>query len=218
MNKKIILMFSLLLLVGCGTKDNKMNTNILENDEENIVKESVYVDDNPIKIGIYQDDLNLTREYNTKKEEKKDLVFSVYFTNKDNLEYVNQKNNWHKYYDEYTDINKYKVGFNISFYVGEKKVETNVLGPESLFAFNPYFYIYLYDDINQKDGTFYSHLEENDINDNTIISSIKLYLVEPETITSSIYLTAFTYDEDDFDEFGNYRGISRFTTEIKWTK
>ena len=48
------------------------------------------------------------------------------------------------------------------------------------------------------------------------MSSIKLmWGVTANEIASDIELTIFTYDEDDFDEEGNYRGISKFTTIIE---
>ena len=48
------------------------------------------------------------------------------------------------------------------------------------------------------------------------MSSIKLmWANEASQIDSNIELTVFTYDEDDFDENNNYRGISKFTTIIE---
>ena len=53
--------------------------------------------------------------------------------------------------------------------------------------------------------------------DNTIISSIKLFLAqEGKKITSPITLTVFTYDsDDDFTEDNHYRGISSYTVIIE---
>ena len=83
------------------------------------------------------------------------------------------------------------------------------------YAFEPYFYTYIYDDINQPDYTFYSHLEENDINDETIFSSIKIFLRDPSNITTPIDFTVFTYDDlEDFDENNNYRGNSKYEINI----
>ena len=206
---KLVLIL-LLLLTGC-TKIEEV-VEVQEKKEEEIIK---YSDDNPIKIGIYENDLNLIKEYKTTKENNKDLIFSFYYTDVEVLENRNQKANWNKYYNEYTNIDNYKIGFHFSFYVGEEKIERTILNPEE-YAFNPYFYIYIYDDINQPDYTFYSHLTEEDINENTIFSSIKLYLVEPQQITSKIEFTVFTYDSlDDFDENNNNRGNSKYTITIE---
>ena len=60
----------------------------------------------------------------------------------------------------------------------------------------------------------YSHLEE--VNDNTLMTSIKIYAVDGIDNVQNIILTAFTYDdEDDFDDNGNYRGSSSYTINIK---
>lgn len=92
-------------------------------------------------------------------------------------------------------------------------MDNTFLKPD-IFYFAKYFYVYFYDDIHQKDGTMYSHLEE--VNDNTLMTSIKIYAVDGIDNVQNIILTAFTYDdEDDFDDNGNYRGSSSYTIEIK---
>ena len=89
---------------------------------------------------------------------------------------------------------------------------SNFFEPD-IFRYGKYFYVYLYDDINAPDG-FYSHLE--DMNDDTIITSIKIYAVAGIDDVEEITLTAFTYDnQDDFDDNNNYRGNSKYTITIK---
>ena len=86
-----------------------------------------------------------------------------------------------------------------------------------MYIVTPYIYNYLYDDIHQPDGAWYSHVEENQVTNETIYSSIKLYAAEKTNeISSPITLTVFTYDTaDDFDESGMYRGNSKYTITIK---
>lgn len=209
MKNKIFIMIVLLLLTGCMERDN---TEVFIS--EQIEEIDKYIDDNPITIGIYENDINLVKECELIKESRREIILSFYYTNKESLENNRQKENWHKFFSEYTNIDDYKIGFNFSFYVGETKIEKTILKPET-FAFEPYFYIYIYDDINQFDNTFYSHLEEMDINENTIFSSIKIFLMEPLNITSPIKFTVFTYnDMDDFDENNNYRGNSKYEINI----
>ena len=70
------------------------------------------------------------------------------------------------------NINDYKIGFNIKFILKDgTNYNGNFLEPDE-YKFSDYFYVYLYDDVNQADGTFYSHLEKMD--DNTKITSIKI--------------------------------------------
>lgn len=214
MKKVLIFMILFLIVSGCSKDETLVKEETIE--EKTEAKEDVYIDDNPIVIGIYENDIKLVKEYKTSKTNDTDLIFSVFYTNEDYLDNKTQKYNWNKYFNQYTNINKYKIGYSISFYVGNEKVQKTILEPDT-FAFNPYFYIYLYDDINQPDGTFYSHLETSDVNENTIFSSIKLYLVEVDKITSPIVLTAFTYDGiDDFDDSNVYRGNSKYSITINF--
>lgn len=215
--KKIILILSILtLLTSCSKKDNyiykniSIKTNIIDN----------YIDDNPIKISLYQGNKKITN-YNTTLGNFKDIgVFSAYYTDKDILDNSNTKYNFIKYYQKYNNITNYKIGYYISFYVNDQHIEQLILDPTTKHSMGPYMYVYLYDDINQPDGTFYSHLEPEDINDLTIFSSIKLFLPqEGIKITSPISLTVFTYDNlDDFTKDNHYRGKSSYTINIETTK
>ena len=183
--KKVIIVIVLLLLTGC-VKDKPK---VIEKEEikEEVIEEK-YVDNNPITIGIYENDISLVKEYKLEKVSGNETIFSFYYTNEENLGSKRQKENWYKYFNVYENINDYKIGFHFSFYVGEDKIEKTILKPDT-FVFEPYFYTYIYDDINQPDNTFYSHLEEKDVNDNTIFSAIKLFLRDTSTITSPIEFT-----------------------------
>ena len=78
------------------------------------------------------------------------------------------------------------------------------------------YLVYLYDDIHQT-GSWYSHIEDNAMNEDTILTTIKITTsTKINNVTSDIYLTVFTYNgEEDFDENGNYRGNSTYTTTIR---
>ena len=212
MKKKIfIIIIILLLLTGCTKKEN---IDVITSEKMDDVVEEVYIDDNPITIGIYENGINLVTEYDLIKESRREKVFNFYYTNEEKILSGTQKQNWYKFYSNYTDIDDYKIGFHFSFYVGDAKIEKTILNPY-IFAFEPYFYIYPYDDINQPDNTFYSHLEDDDVNENTIFSSIKIFLMEPKDITSPIKFTVFTYNGlEDFDENNNYRGNSKYEINI----
>ena len=205
-----IFVLSILLLITACTVDENIEVVTPEKSEDI----SKYVDDNPITIGIYENGVSIVKEFKLMKQSRNEKVFNIYYTNEENLGNSNQKENWYKYFSKYTNIDDYKIGFNFSFYVGDTKIEKTVLNPYT-FTFEPYFYIYIYDDINQPDNTFYSHLEEEDVKENTIFSSIKIFLMEPENITSSIKFTVFTYNDlEDFDENNNYRGNSKYEINI----
>lgn len=214
MKRLFLLLTILFLLTGCKEKKEDFYKEIQVDDSK---KADTYVDDNPIKVGIYQDN-HIIKSYTTKLEYMKEItVFNVYYTNKETLDSSNIKYNFTKYYQEYKNIDKYKTGFFIRYEVEGKTIEKLILDASSIHEMSPYIYVYLYDDVNQAPGTFYSHLEPKDMKDSTIISSIKLFSAHKGTLISSpITLTAFTYDSmDDFTEDGHYRGRSSYTIEIK---
>lgn len=217
--KKIIYIIILLLIVGCSLNTTESKEELKEN--KVIEKEEPkYVDDNPIKLGLFLYDNNYHNKSVIKDAYYADFIpntdigsFEVFLTSDEVVEGSSFKDIWNKYYNMYENIDNYKIGFNIKFMLYDgTSYESNILEPD-IYKYSDYFYIYLYDDIHQKDGAFYSHLEE--IDDNTLLTSIKLYAVSGIDKVESIILNAFTYDEDDFDENNNYRGNSLYAIRIK---
>lgn len=209
----------LLILIFSTTSCQKETTGIYskepvisKNNQEEIIK---YQDDNPIKIGLYQNN-KLVHNYKVSLSDHKDIgIFEIYYTNDETLNDNNQKRAWNNYYQKYSDISKYKIGFNISFKTINETIDYLVLDPSEMHH-TDYLYYYLYDDIHQANNSWYSHLETKNISASTIYSSIKLYLANRTyEIVSPITLTVFTYDEDDFDENNHYRGNSSYTISIE---
>lgn len=212
--KKVLLIILLILsLTSC--KDNKTKEIEIPEINDKIVES--YIDTNPIKIGIYKNN-KLLKDYKTETTNNlQDIgVFNIYFTDKEYLDSTWIKYNFNKYYNEYKDISNYKIGFYVSFEADGKKIEKNILSPKDTFVLTPYIYNYLYDDVHQADGAWYSHIEPEDMKDNTVFSSIKLFSADiGSKIKYPITLKVFTYDsEDDFDESGFYRGNSSYTITI----
>lgn len=211
--KKILIIISLLLLTACSNQSNSPKN--IDLDKQLDISINTYQDNNPITIGLYEDE-HLIKDYHVKLTNMKDItVFNIYYTNQDPLENNYIKYNFNKYYKNYENIDKYKIGFIISFEAEGKLYKEQILTPDCEYIFAPYLYIYLYDDINQPNGSWYSHLLPEEVNDKTIFSSIKLFMANKATdISSPITLTVFTYDEDDFDNSNNYIGKSKYTTTI----
>lgn len=223
--KKICLILLFLFLSSCSLKEEKgENNNISEDNiatENTVIEEDKYTDDNPIKLGLFLYDNNYYNKSKLKDTYYTDFVngqdigsFEVFLTDEEMVSGTNFKNTWNKYYDNYDDIDNYKVGFNIKFILNDgTSYGSNFLEPDN-YKFGDYFYVYLYDDVNQADGAFYSHLES--MNDNTLLTSIKIYAVDGIDKVENFILSVFTYDsEDDFDEEGNYRGNSIYAIRIK---
>ena len=220
---KKILLIVVILLVGCTSKaepnyeENKEDTNKEIAQEE--VNKNKYIDNNPIELGLYL----YTGGYNNKEKlstyettfvSGSDIgSFEVFFTDEEVINGTSFKALFNNYYDKYENIDNYKIGYNIEFTLDDGTVNNfNLLEPNT-YLYGDYFYTYLYDDIHVNDGEFYSHLES--INDDTLITSIKIYAVDKIDEVTKIKLTVFTYDnDDDFDENGNYRGISKYSIDI----
>ena len=211
--KKILIIISLLLLTACSNQSNSPKN--IDLDKQLDISINTYQDNNPITIGLYEDE-HLIKDYHVKLTNMKDItVFNIYYTNQDPLENNYIKYNWNKYYKNYENIDKYKIGFIISFEAEGKLYKEQILTTDCEFIFAPYLYVYLYDDINHPNGSWYSHLLPEEVTDKTIFSSIKLFMANKATdISSPITLTVFTYDEDDFDSSNNYIGKSKYTTTI----
>ena len=180
-----------------------------------------YVDDNPIILSLYND---ATRQkltsYTGPFVKNVDIgVFSVFFTDTDKPGSGYFQNVFTKYYNQYTDITAYKIGYYISFKLKSgETMEKVILGPKDDPDFMwDYVRVYLYDDVHQPIGHWYRHLLESEVKDNTLMTSIKLTGNGKTTdIDGAITLTAFAYNgTEDFDPItGHYRGISSYTILI----
>lgn len=221
MIKKVGLLFLILLLSACSVKEKEIyeNKEVDNNINEEIKEE--YVDDNPIKLSLFLYDNNYHNKkriedtYYTNFTSGVDIgSFEVFLTDESTIDGINFKDTWNKYYNNYVDITNYKIGYNIKFVLNDgTSYNSNYLEPDN-YRYGEYFYTYLYDDIHQVDGAFYSHLEN--MEDNTLITSIKIYAVEGIDKVDYFVLSAFTYDgKEDFDEEGNYRGNSIYRVNIK---
>ncbi len=210
--KKILLIIMIILMVGC-TKGEEIKTTPTPIPTITPEPTPEYVDDNPIVVGLYKD-RKLVTEYHKKFKDQTDIaIFSVFFTNEKNVGNNNFKTTWKKYYNLYEDIDDYKIGFEIDVDIDGERQENIMLNPKNQHKIYPTLYAYLYDDIHN--SGYYSHVTMDDVKDNTIYSSIKLYLhKETKKITAPITLTVFTYKNDNDFIDGHYRGNSKYTITI----
>ena len=189
--------------------------------EEEIKKEPEYIDDNPIKLGLYKNYRNgsnrkLITEYSAPWKYHTDISsFEVYYTEDSEISSGNQIKTFDLYKNNYENIDNYKIGYILNFKVNDKNINKTIIRPKDTEDFYDYLEIYLYDDYHRTGG-WYSHTTDEEFNDNTLLTSIKLTAGKKvEEIASDISVTAFTYDNDDFDEEGNYKGISKYQIIVK---
>lgn len=219
MKKNIIILFIIITFIcGCSKKEEVKeikNDDIKEEIIEDIPK---YTDLNNTPIGIYElngNTLKRLSSINKKLNVEEDIgIFQIYPSNEDTI-YLN--NGFaDSFYNEFNKYNNIKIGFNIKFTLNNgEKVSYNILSPSNTFDKWEYLMNYLYDDYANKNKSFYSHIEENDYNENTLFTAIKLQSsYSCGDINSKIELTVFTYDsEDDFLD-NEYRGNSKYTLNI----
>lgn len=223
MKKIIFIMLSLILLVGCNKKEEKPDE--VFDDKKDIVEpkeEEKYIDNNPIELSFYMyygQNTNRKRleTYQTPFITGQDLCsLEIYYTKDEILNINSQKNLWNQYYQNYPNIDNYKIGYKISFTnINNENISKYILSPKDTETVFNYIQLYLYDDIHVQDGVWYSHVTEEEYNTNTILTSIKLTGGDKASeVVSDITLEVFTYDDDDFDGDGNYRGKSKATIII----
>lgn len=204
----IIILFP--LIVGCSNKENNnLNTNVNKNEKEEILQENENevedkIEEDKIEIGMYLYN-NKTRtlldNYKTQFILNQDLLsVEVYNVEKEELEVGSQKELWNKYYEQYKDINP-KVAYHIKFStVDSGIIDKTIYSPKDTEQIYDYMQIYLYDDINQLDNTTYTHITEEEISDDTILTSIKLTgSTKTDSINSDIELSAFMYTDKSVD-------------------
>ena len=217
-NVRILIIVGLLLICGC-TKEKET---LVDNKETTVKKETkeAYIDNNPIKLGIFSSDNNyhdkevILDTYYADFINGSDIAsFEVFLTEDKVIDGNKFRDTWKKYYDKYEDISKYRIGYSIGYTLKDGSSKKSTFLEPDIFRYSEYFYIYFYDDVNAPDG-FYSHLEES--TSNTIMSSVKFYAVGGIEEVDSISIEAFTYlDSNDFDKDNNYRGNSKYTINIK---
>ena len=224
MKKILYLILILLVLTGCNKQEEDITLNNNEpkvEEKEDLEEEEKYIDNNPIKIAFYKKENDIYQKlyrYESKVVSMSEVgVFSIILSDEDEVIGSSIKSLYNSKKEEIENFDNYKIGFNIKFTLNNgTEVNENILRPLDYgsYGFSPYLYAWIYDDVNTTG--WHSHIEENEYSDNTVMSSIKLMWGPASAdIESAIELSVFTYDEDDFDDNGYYRGVSKFTTVIE---
>lgn len=132
------------------------------------------------------------------------------------IAYEDYATTWLNQWNAYEDAASTKIGYEVSIELtnGTGYVDT-ITEPSDTAEIFEYVECYLYDDVHQIPGAWYSHLLEEDITSDTLITSIKLTTGKLIEDVKAITLTVFTYQSDqDFDGItgryigGNYQEIS----------
>lgn len=200
-------------------KVDKITNNIDNNIEENVNNEEVINNESEINIGLYKNYRNgkereLVTEYSTSWKYHQDISsFEVYYTNNELISNDSQIKVFDEYKNNYEDIDYYRIGYKISFKTKNETIEKIIISPKDTEDFYDYLEIYLYDDYHRSGG-WYSHTIEDEFNENTLLTSIKLTAgKKAEEIISDITVTAYLYNIAD--EFNNIIGNNSYSIIVK---
>ena len=212
--KILLILILTLFITGCDKKEEEPIELELLNKEDII--EEVYVDNSNIPLSFY---LYSNSQYNRVDKDlylpwywRQDItVLNILPTNDNNVPGFYMQDIYPRYWNSIEDTEGYKIGFNVSFTTTDGEINCNILKPSDRFKELFYYIaIFLYDDVNAARDSWYDHVDDEEVMDNTVFSSIKVHAnVDFDKVISPIKLTVFAYNDDlDFDEDGNYRGNS----------
>lgn len=221
----IILLTAVIVFSGCN-KIEKENEKIEETKkiQKEIIKEPEYKDENttPISFYIKQDNKLIKINEISKKLNVLDVIDTYYIYPSYENEIVLNKSFAESFYDEwqkYNPNNNIKIGFNLKFKTINENISYNILTPSNTFDRAEYIMNYLYDAYANRNKSFYSHLEEDEYNDSTLFTLLKIQCGEKwQEILNPIQITVYTYDSEDDFENNEYRGNSKSTFTINIEK
>lgn len=143
--------------------------------------------------------------------------FYVFATDEAQFAYDGFKARFFDWWDSYGQSADTKIGYEVIVGLNDgTELICTIKSPEDTEEIFRYVELYLYDDVHQEDGAWYSHLLQEQMTDDTLMTSIKVTTGEKINEVESIYLTVFTYQsEADFDmESGRYIGGNYTGLEI----
>lgn len=218
MKKKVVIICIVALcLVGCS---NKKEIKVKEKkviDQDAIKEEKVneYIDNNPIKLALFVDNKKIS-EYSSSMTIYEDIVsLECYYTEDDSIIDGKFKDVFNHYYNNYKDIDNYKIGYHIKFNTSDGEISKYIYKPSDVESFFNYIQVYLYDDVHQ-DDSWYDHISKEEYNDSTLLTSIKLTAsMYIDRVNSDVEVIAFSYKNGDIDSNGKYLGNSKYRVVIK---
>ena len=247
MKKTVLLMVMLMtcavLLYGCG-KDKTPETRTTETTAEAITAETETTtqeqkigNDKPVYL-YYMDYGSSTAQriktFETEMTTEEDIgIFAALAVDRSSFafeeEFGSEIGMQQETWDSVNTSGEYKIGYQISFDVnGEHKVYT-ILSPSDV-ADDPdlfmgdydnddvtgYIGIWLYDDYHQ-DGGFYDHVDPDEYDGDTLLTSIKLRFTPDSDEISNLVLEAFSYSNTlEFDSDGHYNNTYGSRVSIVW--
>ena len=152
----------------------------------------------PDKLGLYIAENNeriFVDKFTSKWTVGKDIdCFEVLTSNEQSL-HGKFGDLWKSSWANFSNTKNVKVGYKLEIHLLSGEIFSfDVKTPKDALQYKEYIEVYLYDDIHV--SGWYSHLEEDDMEDETIITSIKLTATPKQNEINKIHLTAYLYTPD----------------------
>lgn len=232
----IIVTYSGIFYIHGQKKENKELNNINQvtspneltntNEEEPLVEDEEVQNNNTIVdkgivLGLYHLENGkryLKPEYDAYWTYHKDIItLGVNYTNEEVISGDKIGNVYLEYFNKYKDdLANYKIGYNIQFSTDEKDYDVQILEPKDAEIIYDILEIYMYDNIKHINSSWYSHVEQSEYDEKTLLQSIKVTSGKNiDKINSAIKVTAFAYSSDDFDNNNLYKGKLSYTVTVK---
>lgn len=128
--------------------------------------------------------------------------------------------NWNDCVKAWKDARPVKIGYLVSFTFWETGETHSVIvtRPEDWKEYWDVFEIYVYDDIEHAEDSWYDHVDPDEFTDQTILTEIKLTAGKSiDKLTSTITLTCFAYEDESVfsKEKGEYYGADCATITVR---
>lgn len=152
----------------------------------------------PDKLGLYiaeKNDRTFVDEFKSNWISGKDIdCFEVLTTNEKSLS-GKFSSLWKSTWGSFSNTKNVKVGYKLEIHLlSGETFSFDIKSPKDAMQYKEYIEVYLYDDTD--DSTFYVHLEEDDMEEETIMTSIKLTATPKQNEVNKIHLTAYLYTLD----------------------
>lgn len=196
------------------SEDLDLNTSAVSRSETEAFPEtSVYNDGLNIPVNLYldtkgNDHYKLCTSHVSDWISKKDIAcFAAIISDKPELRGL-YKDIWKAERGMYDAGELFRIGYILKFSLEDgREYSITIRSPKDAEAdFNTYLEVYLYDDIHQADGQWYSHILEPEITDKTVLTSFKLTAGENIDSVKEISLSVFLYSGEEYFDGTDYIG------------
>lgn len=233
----VLIILIVVLIVSCGKKKEKPAETEVPTETVTVPEETTTPEEettipqikNEKPVALYTMDYGdmvcrkvtgISREWS----EYEDLEsFGAFATSEELFEFSSETEAHNEIWNSITTENTYKIGYELSFDVGGTHKVITILKPGDIEN-NPDLYngdypedgdyseitgylgVWVYDDMHQ-DGGGYIHITQEEVTEETLLTSIKLRPTPQSEEIDNLILKAFSYSsQDEFDSNGHYCG------------